>query len=77
MISGQLVSRRSVLILSICMLAASTSAPLTVGSSAGEAKENRRRDNAPLNLPLVNPRIAVTKGKRLLKLYSDGRVVRT
>jgi len=30
-----------------------------------------------LPLPLVNPRIVVTKGKRLLQLYSAGGVVRT
>ena len=33
--------------------------------------------NAPLNLPLVNPRIVVTKSRRMLQLYSNGRVVRT
>jgi murein L,D-transpeptidase YafK len=31
----------------------------------------------PLKLPLVSPRIVVSKGKRRLDLYSDGRVVRT
>lgn len=31
----------------------------------------------PLKLPLVNPRIVVSKAARRLSLYSDGRVVRT
>jgi murein L,D-transpeptidase YafK len=31
----------------------------------------------PLKLPLINPRIVVSKSKRRLELYSDGRVVRT
>jgi murein L,D-transpeptidase YafK len=31
----------------------------------------------PLELPLVNPRVVVSKSKRRLDLYSDGRVVRT
>jgi len=37
------------------------------------------RDNAPLpplSLPLIEPRIVVSKSKRRLELYSDGRVVR-
>jgi murein L,D-transpeptidase YafK len=33
--------------------------------------------DATLALPLVNPRIVVTKSKRSLQLYSAGRVVRT
>jgi murein L,D-transpeptidase YafK len=33
--------------------------------------------NATLTLPLADPRIVVTKGKRLLQLYSAGKVVRT
>lgn len=31
----------------------------------------------PLKLPLVSPRIVVSKSKRRLDLYADGRVVRT
>ncbi len=31
----------------------------------------------PLKLPLVEPRIVVTKSRRTLDLYSDGRIVRT
>jgi murein L,D-transpeptidase YafK len=30
----------------------------------------------PLKLPLVNPRIVISKGARRLELYSDGRLVR-
>ena len=33
--------------------------------------------NAPLPIPLVNPRIVVAKRKRLLTLYSDDKVVRS
>ncbi|MGH9942224.1 MAG: L,D-transpeptidase family protein [Pyrinomonadaceae bacterium] len=32
---------------------------------------------APLKLPLVNPKIFVSKSQRRLELYSDGRIVRT
>lgn len=32
---------------------------------------------SPLKLPLVNPKIVVSKSARQLSLYSDGRVVRT
>jgi hypothetical protein len=32
---------------------------------------------SPLKLPLVNPRIVVSKSKRRLFLYADGKVVRT
>ncbi len=31
----------------------------------------------PLKLPLVEPRIVVTKSRRTLDLYSDGRIIRT
>lgn len=33
--------------------------------------------DAPLRLPLVNPRIVVSKSRRLLTLYSSGKLVRT
>ena len=59
------------------MLAAPIIGPLPVGSSAETPKGNGEFDKAPLRLPLVSPRIVVTKSKRLLQLYSDGRVVRT
>ena len=35
------------------------------------------QQRSPLKLPLVNPKIVVSKSARLLSLYSDGRVVRT
>lgn len=41
--------------------------PLAAGTS----------DNATLRLPLVNPRIVVTKSKRLLQLYSAEKAVKT
>jgi murein L,D-transpeptidase YafK len=48
--------------------AAATSPPAT--SSA-------QQQQSPLKLPLVNPKIVVSKSARQLSLYSDGRVVRT
>ena len=35
------------------------------------------RNSASPSLPLVNPKIVVTKSKRMLQLYSDGKVVKT
>jgi murein L,D-transpeptidase YafK len=35
------------------------------------------QQQSPLKLPLVNPKIVVSKSARQLSLYSDGRVVRT
>jgi murein L,D-transpeptidase YafK len=40
------------------------------------AKETRDAGKAPLKLPLVEPRIVVTKSQRRLALYSAGKVVR-
>ena len=77
MISGQLISRRSFLTLSACMLAAPIIGPPSVASSAKESTGNGERDSASLRLPLVNPRIVVAKRKRLLQLYSGDKVVRT
>jgi murein L,D-transpeptidase YafK len=34
-------------------------------------------EQSPLKLPLVNPKLVVSKSARQLSLYSDGRVVRT
>ena len=36
-----------------------------------------QQQQSPLKLPLVNPKIVVSKSARQLSLYSDGRVVRT
>lgn len=46
---------------------AETSSPASSSSTA----------QTPLKLPLVNPKIVVSKSARQLSLYSDGRVVRT
>lgn len=46
--------------------------PDTKTSGAAETAQARE----PLRLPLVSPRIVVSKGARRLELYSDGRVVR-
>jgi murein L,D-transpeptidase YafK len=50
-----------------------------IRSQAGastDAKEVRDENKTPLKLPLVEPRIVVTKSKRQLALYSAGKVVR-
>src|ERR1051325_2305009 len=36
-----------------------------------------RLQRQPLKLPLINPRIIVSKSQRRLELYSDGKLVRT
>lgn len=77
MISGQLISRRSFLSVSAGILAAPIIGPPPVASSTEEPEGNGERGNASLRYPLVSPRIVVTKSKRLLQLYSDGKVVRT
>jgi murein L,D-transpeptidase YafK len=41
-----------------------------------ETTNGSRVGRGPLPLPLVSPRIVVSKSKRRLDLYSDGRVVR-
>jgi murein L,D-transpeptidase YafK len=72
MISGQFTGRRSFIILLACMVTPSAITPPLGASSALETKGNRR----DLLLPLVNPKIVIAKGKRMLQLYSDGRVIR-
>lgn len=58
----------------------STSAPAKA-SSTTEAKSNPQTDEfaankVPLQLPLVQPKIVVSKGRRRLMLYSGGNLVR-
>jgi murein L,D-transpeptidase YafK len=61
-------TRRSFLRLSVGAFAASFKGPMSSASLAPDAT---------LALPLVNPRIVVTKSSRMLQLYSNGRAVRT
>ena len=61
-------TRRSFLRLSVGAFAASFNDPMSTASLAPDAK---------LVLPLVNPRIVVTKSRRTLQLFSNERVVRT
>ena len=61
-------TRRSFLRLSAGACAASFTDPVSIASLAPDAT---------LALPLVNPRIVVTKSRRSLQLYSAGNVVRT
>src|SRR6266705_2725093 len=77
MISNQRMRRRSFLSLSASMLAAPIIGSHSHASSGEESRRTIERDNALLTLPLVNPKIVVTKSRRMLQLYSNGRVVRT
>jgi murein L,D-transpeptidase YafK len=61
-------TRRSFLRWSAGVFAASLNGSVSIASPAYDA---------PLALPLVNPRIVVAKGKRRLQLYSDDKVVKT
>ena len=69
-------NRKPFLRLLLIVLAASLIRPASTASSAGDANERSPRDRGALALPLVNPRIVVSKSKRELHLYSAGRVVR-
>ena len=77
MISNQRMRRRSFLSLSASLIAAPLIGSHSHASSGEESRRTIERDNAPLTLPLVNLQIVVTKSKRLLQLYLNGRVVRT
>jgi murein L,D-transpeptidase YafK len=53
----------------------------TLSTSNATRAETMNRETvpaqgSPLKLPLVNPKIVVSKSARMLSLYSDGRVVR-
>ena len=72
------MNRSPLLRLSIIVLAASLIHPVSVALTAGDIKVRAPRDRgAVLALPLVDPKIIVFKTKRMLHLYSRGRVVRT
>lgn len=58
----------------VALLAALVAAP---ARSVGRPQEPAAAAPAPLRLPLVRPRLVVSKSARRLDLYSDGRVVRT
>jgi len=67
--------------LAISCVQVSTSAPAKSSSNL-EAKSNLQADEfaankVPLQLPLVQPKIMVSKSNRRLMLYSDGKLVRT
>jgi L,D-peptidoglycan transpeptidase YkuD (ErfK/YbiS/YcfS/YnhG family) len=51
--------------------ASETALPASPSAPASSAAQT------PLKLPLVNPKIVVSKAARQLSLYSDGRIVRT
>jgi murein L,D-transpeptidase YafK len=75
--SSWFTNRKSFLRFLVVVLAASLIRPASIASSAGTAEERNPRDRGALALPLVNPKIVVSKSKRRLHLYSAGRVVRT
>jgi len=54
--------------------AAATSSP---APSSTQLPQQQQQQQSPLKLPLVNPKIVVSKSARQLSLYADGRVVRT
>jgi murein L,D-transpeptidase YafK len=53
----------------------STSRPTPAVAADRDAEPPSQRQ--PLKLPLINPRIVVSKSQRRLELYSEGKVVRT
>jgi len=57
------------------LLTSPTSQPDADGRKAATDAQSRD-EREPLKLPLVNPKIVVSKSARRLELYSDGRVVR-
>jgi murein L,D-transpeptidase YafK len=74
MTSG-ITSRRSFLSLTTGVIAAPFVERAFVASSAARGT-TRKLDRDALALPLVNPSIVVTKSKRILRLYSAGKVVK-
>lgn len=68
-----MTSRRSFVSVAASVLAAPFIGRVAAGSSP---PTTRKVDRKPLALPLANPSIIVTKGKRLLRLYSGGKLVR-
>jgi murein L,D-transpeptidase YafK len=76
-VSNQMLSRRSIMSLSACLLLGPLVASNPVGPLAEGSKGNDEPINASPKPPLVNPKIVVTKSSRRLQLYSDGAVVKT
>ena len=68
-----MTSRRSFLSLTASVIAAPFIGRVPNGSSPPIA---RKPSHGAITLPLVNPSIVVTKSKRLLRLYSAGKVVK-
>lgn len=51
--------------------------PATPAPSPSSQQPEQPQQQSPLKLPLVNPKIVVSKSTRQLSLYSGGRLVRT
>lgn len=68
-----MTSRRSFVSLTASVIAAPFIGRVPNGSSP---PITRKPNHGALTLPLVNPSIVVTKSKRLLRLYSAGKVVK-
>ena len=77
MISNQLISRRSIISFSVCVLLGLMIGSTAVGNLSVGTTRKKETDSASLKLPLLKPRIVVSKSKRLLRLYSDDTIVKT
>lgn len=77
MIAQGLTNRRSLLGLTVVVLAASLIRPASIASSAVDTKERPLDRSAALALLLVDPKIVISKSKRTLHLYSSRRLVKT
>lgn len=73
---GERLTRRLFLGLFVCLLASHMIGEPLRALSPEKPSENGVRHGASLRRPVVNPRIVVTKSKRLLQLYSGSEVVR-
>lgn len=67
-----MTSRRSFVSIAAGVLAA----PFIGRAANGSSPPTTRKNGKPLALPLVNPSIIVRKSKRILRLYSGGKLVR-
>ena len=71
-----MTNRRSFLSLMTGVIAAPFIGRVPVASPATASRATRKPNREALVLPLVNPSIVVTKSKRLLQLYSAGKIVK-
>jgi murein L,D-transpeptidase YafK len=77
MISHHLIGQRWIVGFSACIVSALIIGSTADGNRSDGTTGNKETENESLKLPLVKPRIVITKNKRLLRLYSDDVVVKT